>query len=248
MKTKIFTTLLLATFTYSGITTQLQTRPAIARTPEANTANRVYAKANPAVVTVRHNNGHGTGFIIKADGYIITNAHVVAGAPAVVTVMMADGKTEIPADVVGFGAKGLDLALLKINRPGKLPTVALGKTRSIRVGDSVYAIGTPMSENNQSTFTAGMVSAFREKGRVIQHNAATNQGSSGGPLLNDKGEVIGVNTSGVLSKVICEDGKVCARSTGTVGINYAISVDFIRLFLQDASSGKISSQPSIERE
>jgi serine protease Do len=241
MKTNILLTLLLTTLTCGTITTQLPTSPAIAKPTPTNTANRVYTKANPAVVTVRSNRGHGSGFIIKADGYIITNAHVVAGAPAVVTVMMADGKTEIPADIVGFAPKGMDLALLKINRPGKLPTVTLGNSQSIQVGDDIYAIGTPLQEDNQSTFTAGMVSALREKGLIIQHNATINQGSSGGPLLNDKGEVIGVNTAGVLSKVICEDGKVCARTNGTVGINYAISVDFIRAFLR----GKIFTQPSI---
>jgi serine protease Do len=245
MKTRIFTTLLLATLTYSGITTQLQTRPAIA---ETNTANRVFAKANPAVVTIRNNNGHGSGFIINASGYIITNAHVVAGQPKVVTVMMADGKTEMPADVVGFSAKGLDLALLKINRPGKLPIVTLGNTKSIRVGDNVYAIGTPLGEENQSTFTAGMVSAIREEGRRIQHNAAVNKGNSGGPLLNEKGEVVGVNTQIPFTRVICKDGKICAMSTGNVGIAYAISIDVVKSFLQDASSGKISSQPSIEPE
>uniref|UniRef100_UPI0037C10FF6 trypsin-like peptidase domain-containing protein n=1 Tax=Chamaesiphon sp. OTE_75_metabat_556 TaxID=2964692 RepID=UPI0037C10FF6 len=76
--------------------------PLLAKTPATNTANRVYAKANPAVVTIRNNQGHGSGFIISADGFVITNAHVLKGQSAIVTVMMADGKTEMPADVVGF--------------------------------------------------------------------------------------------------------------------------------------------------
>ena len=118
MKSKIFTTLLLATLTCGGISTAYLA-PAIAKTPVASTANRVYTKANPAVVTIRGIGGHGSGFIISADGYVITNAHVVKGQPAVVTLMMADGKTELPADVVGFGKNGLDLALLKINRRGR---------------------------------------------------------------------------------------------------------------------------------
>ena len=117
--------------------------PAVARTAEETTSNRVYTRANPAVVTVRVNGGHGSGFIISGN-YVVTNAHVVKGQPAVVTVIMADGKTEIPVDVVGFATGGVDLALLKINRPGKFPTLALGNVKSLKVGDSVYAIGTPL--------------------------------------------------------------------------------------------------------
>jgi serine protease Do len=103
MKTNILFSLLLTTLTYGGIaTTPYLLAPAVA-IQEGNTANHVFQKANPAVVTVRNNNGHGSGFIISDKGYVITNAHVVAGAPGVVTVMMADGKTEMPADVIGLG-------------------------------------------------------------------------------------------------------------------------------------------------
>lgn len=247
MKTNLILTLLLTTLTYTGITTNPHTLPpAIATTPEANTANRVYDKANPAVVMIRGNNGWGSGFIISANGYIVTNAHVVAGEPAVVTVMMADGKTEMPADVVGFAQDGLDLALIKINRPEKFPTLAPGNSKSIRVGDNVYAIGTPLAEVNQNTFTAGMVSGIREDSRWIQHNAAINRGNSGGPLLNDKGEVIGVNTKIKVALVICSNGKVCGATTGNIGINYAISIDLVRSFVQDAMTGKISSKPTVK--
>jgi serine protease Do len=248
MKINILLTLLLTTLTYTGITTNPHTLPpATAKTPEANTANRVYETANPAVVMIRGNNIWGSGFIISANGYIVTNAHVVAGQPAVVTVMMADGKTEMPADVVGFSRDGLDLALIKINRPEKFPILAPGNSKSIRIGDSVYAIGTPLAEFNQNTFTAGMVSGLRGDSRIIQHNAAINQGNSGGPLLNDKGEVIGINTAGKSAKVICNDGKVCGVSTGNVGVNYAISIDLIRSFVQDAMIGKFSSKPTVTK-
>jgi serine protease Do len=208
---------------------------AVARTPVETTANRVYARANPAVVTVRNNSGHGSGFIVSADGYVITNAHVVKGQPAVVTVMMADGKTEMPADVVGFATGGVDLALLKINRQVKLPTVAISNAKTLRVGDSVYAIGTPLGEVNQNTFTSGMVSAFREGGQVIQHNAAVNPGNSGGPLLNDLGEAIGVNTY------------IYTRNNGgSVGLSFAIGANTIRQFLADARQGKISPVATID--
>lgn len=234
MKTKILTALLLATLTCGGFSTA-DLIPAAAKTPVANTANRVYAKANPAVVTIRGNGAHGSGFIISDDGYVITNAHVVKGQPAVVTLMMADGKTEIPADLVGFGKNGLDLALLKINRRGqKFPTVALSQMTSVRVGDNAYAIGTPLDEAFQNTFTTGIVSALREDGKSIQHNATINPGNSGGPLLNDKGEVIGVNTLGF------------GRDTGNVGLNYAIGVDLVRQFALDARRGKSSPVATID--
>ncbi|MFM2305061.1 MAG: hypothetical protein RLZZ135_2473 [Cyanobacteriota bacterium] len=237
MKTKILTTLLLATLTCGGIST-IYLIPATAKTPAATTttANRVYEKANPAVVTIRNNNGHGSGFIISNDGYVITNAHVIKGQPAVVTLIMADGKTEIPADLVGFGKNGLDLALLKINRRGqKFPTVALSKTIS-RVGDNTYAIGTPLDEAFKNTLTTGIVSAIRDDGNYIQHNAAINPGNSGGPLLNDRGEVIGVNTLGA------------GRDTGNVGLNLALGINLIRQFTIEARQGKSSPVATIETE
>jgi serine protease Do len=234
VKTKILGTLLLATLTCGGISTA-NLIPAAAKTPVANTANRVYAKANPAVVTIRGNSTWGSGFIISGDGYVITNAHVIQGQPAVVTLMMADGKTEIPADVVGFGKDGLDLVLLKINRRGqKFPTVALARTNSVAVGDSTYAIGTPLNEALQNTFTAGIVSAIRDGGKFLQHNVAINPGNSGGPLLNDKGEVIGVNTGGF------------GRDTGNVGLNYAIGIDLVRQFITEARQGKSSPVGTVE--
>ncbi len=247
MKTNILLTLLLTTLTYTGITTTPHTLPATARTPEANTANRVYETANPAVVMIRGINGWGSGFIVSPNGHIVTNAHVVDGEPAVVTVMMADGKTEMPADVVGFARDGLDLALIKINRPEKFPILAPGNSKSIRVGDSVYAIGTPIDEIHQNTFTAGIVGGLRENSRWIQHNAAINPGNSGGPLLNDKGQVIGVNTKIKGAKVICRDGKVCGASMGNVGINYAISIDLVQSFVQDAMTGKFSSKQTVTK-
>jgi serine protease Do len=236
MNTKIVATVLLATLTCGGMgisTSHLI--PAIARAPETNTANRVYEKANPAVVTIRGNTNLGSGFIISADGYVITNAHVIKGQPKVTTLIMADGVTEIPADLVAFGRGGLDLALLKINRRGqKFNTVPIGKMASVKVGDNTYAIGTPLDEAFKNTLTAGIVSAIREGGKFIQHNAAISPGNSGGPLLNDRGQVIGVNTLGF------------GRDIGGVGLNYAIGADQIRQFVIDARSGKGSPVATID--
>ena len=242
MKTKIFLPLLLTTLISTSIIPNILP-PAIAK---PITANNIYSKASPAVVTVRSNRGHGSGFLVSANGYIITNAHVVQDTVAVVTVMMADGKTEMPADVVGFARNGLDLAILKINRKGKLPTLSLGSQKSVQVGNNVYAIGTPLEEENQSTFTSGIVSGLRDKGQTIQHSAAINSGNSGGPLLNERGEVIGVNSSGMGARVYCSDGEVCGVSRGNVGINYAISVNSLRSFLQDFKQGKVSRRSTLK--
>lgn len=247
--TKLWTTVLLALSLTGGISlahSLTHINPAVAETAEVTTAKRVYARANPAVVMIRGNTGSGSGFIISSDGYIITNAHVAKDQPTVMTVMMADGKTELPADLVGFATGGLDLALLKISRPGKYPTVRLAKSKSIAIGDSVYAIGTPLAELNQNTFTNGMVSAFRVDGQVIQHNAAINSGNSGGPLLNNKAEVVGVNTWGAFSKVVDADGNQVARGTGNVGINFAIGADLVRQFLSDARQQRISATATIK--
>jgi serine protease Do len=233
---KLCSTLLLALSLTGGVFVtgdRFSIAPAIARTPAETTANRVYTRANPAVVTIRNNNGHGSGFIISADGYVITNAHVMKGQPAVVTVMMADGKTEMPADLVGFATGGVDLAILKINRHGKLPTVKIAHSKSIKVGDSVYAIGTPLDESIQNSFTSGMVSAVREEGKIIQHNAAINHGNSGGPLLNNNAEVIGVNTY------------MATTTNANIGINFAISGDVVRQFVADALQGKASPVATI---
>jgi serine protease Do len=224
----------------------LTTTPLLAKTPATTTANRVYEKANPAVVTIRSNSGWGSGFIVSADGFVITNAHVLKGQSAVVTLMMADGKTEVPADVVGFAKGGVDLALLKINRRQKFPSINLGKGNGLRVGDAVYAIGTPLAERNQNSLTAGMVSAIRDGGKIIQHSAPINPGNSGGPLINDRGEVIAVNTAGSLTQVQDDEGKTIGRNIGSSGIGYAVSVDLVRKFLLDVKQGNISAVATIE--
>jgi serine protease Do len=222
--------------------------PAVAKSVQSTTsASSIYSRVNPAVVTVRWNRGHGSGFIVSGDGYVVTNAHVVQDASSVVTVMMSDGRTEYAADVVGFAKNGVDLALLKINRRGKLPTVKLGDARSIKVGDTVYAIGTPRYEDLHNTMTRGIVSSFRPDMGAIQIDAAINNGNSGGPLLNERGEVIGVNTWGLVTHIPCTDepSKICGTSNGNVGLNLSISVDIVKKFLGDFQRGGLSAKATI---
>ncbi len=158
----------------------------------------------------------GTGFIISANGYVVTNNHVIDGADEVV-VKLSDGE-EHPAKVVGADSK-LDIALLKIDAKGLRP-VKLGDSEKLRVGDWVVAIGNPFGLDQ--TVTAGIVSA---KGRVIgagpydsfiQTDAAINPGNSGGPLFNARGEVVGINTA------------IYSRSGGNNGIGFAIPINLAR--------------------
>jgi serine protease Do len=117
MRIKMAVGCLVGLMAAGSIQSVISVPPVIAKTVTEQTASNVYRRANPAVVTVRvGERAHGSGFIISQDGFVVTNAHVAAGAPSVVTLMMADGKTEIPADVIGFARDGVDLALLKINK------------------------------------------------------------------------------------------------------------------------------------
>ena len=155
----------------------------------------------------------GSGFIISADGYILTNAHVVDAADEVV-VKLTD-KREFRAKVIGAD-KRTDVALIKIEA-SSLPTVRLGDPSMLRVGEWVLAIGSPFGFDN--SVTAGIVSA---KGRslpqenyvpFIQTDVAINPGNSGGPLFNMRGEVVGINS------------QIYSRSGGFMGISFAIPID-----------------------
>ena len=159
------------------------------------------------------NRSLGSGFILSADGYIMTNAHVVDGADEVV-VKLTD-KRELKAKVIGAD-KRTDVALIKIEASG-LPTVRLGDPAALKVGEWVVAIGSLFGFDN--SVTAGIVSA---KGRslpqenfvpFIQTDVAINPGNSGGPLFNMKGEVVGINS------------QIYSRSGGFMGISFAIPID-----------------------
>ncbi|MFT5442958.1 MAG: serine protease Do [Myxococcota bacterium] len=140
--------------------------------------------------------GAGTGFVISANGYIATNAHVVDGADEI-NVSFLDGKS-LPAKVIGLDIK-TDLALIKVESDVPLPAIPLGDSDAVRPGEWVVAIGNAM--NLEHTVTAGIVSAkhrYLARGNYddfIQTDAAINPGNSGGPLINLAGEVIGINTA-----------------------------------------------------
>jgi serine protease Do len=172
--------------------------PAAATTAEEAKRIRVYEKASPAVVTIDLGLGHGSGFIISPDGLVLTNAHVAEDSGGSVTMILANGQ-EVMADVVGYAQGDLDIAALKIRNAKNLPFLRFAAPNSVKVGQSVYAIGTPLDTRFHNTFTYGVVSRIHPQEGLIQHDAATNGGNSGGPLLNSDGQVIGIN-SGIYSE------------------------------------------------
>lgn len=160
----------------------------------------------------------GSGFIISEDGYIITNHHVIREADKITVRLSMLREEEYQATIVGTDEK-TDLALIKIEAKHSLPTLPLGNSTNLRVGDWVIAIGNPFGL--EQTVTIGIVSA---KGRVIggpyddfiQTDASINPGNSGGPLLNLAGEVVGVNTA------------IFSRGGGNIGIGFAIPIDLAK--------------------
>src|SRR6187551_2226693 len=155
--------------------------------------------------------GVGSGFILTADGFVMTNAHVVEGADEVI-VTLTD-KREFKAKIIGADKRS-DVAVVKIEATG-LPAVKIGDINRLKVGEWVMAIGSPFGLEN--TVTAGIVSA---KGRdtgdylpFIQTDVAINPGNSGGPLINMRGEVVGINS------------QIYSRSGGFMGISFAIPID-----------------------
>ena len=171
--------------------------------------------------------GVGSGFIISQDGFVLTNAHVVDGASEVY-VKLTD-KREFKAKVIGAD-KRTDVAVLKIEG-GKLPRVNIGDSDKIKAGEWVIAIGSPFDLEN--TVTAGIISAkARDTGDflpLIQTDVAVNPGNSGGPLINMRGEVIGINS------------QIYSRSGGYMGISFAIPIDeAMRVVEQLRASGTVT--------
>ena len=168
---------------------------------EALTIQEIYQKVNPSTVTVLTGNRDGsamvgTGVIFTEDGYILTNAHVIAGGSECYVVL--DTGEDYRACLLGLDEEK-DLAVIKIAASG-LPAAEFGDSDALTVGDPVYAIGNPLGVELRGTLTDGIVSAINRDVYVdgvtmtlIQTNAALNNGNSGGPLINQYGQVIGIN-------------------------------------------------------
>jgi len=207
---------------FFGVPMPRQQQPNTPNTPRPN-PNRKGGSAQQEEVP----RGVGSGFIISADGYIMTNAHVVEGASDVY-VTLTD-KREFKAKIIGSDTR-TDVALLKIDG-SSLPRLVIGDSDKIRAGEWVLAIGSPFGLEN--TVTAGIISAkARDTGDylpLIQTDVAVNPGNSGGPLINLRGEVIGINS------------QIYSRSGGFMGISFAVPIDeALRVSDQLKASGRVT--------
>ena len=205
---------------------------------------QIYAENIHSVVsifcTIPGGSSTGTGVILSDDGYIVTNCHVVEDALAV-SIELTDGRS-LPATLIGSDAVS-DLAVLHIDADD-LIAAKFGDSATLKVGDSVAAIGDPLGKSLRGTFTDGIVSAINRDvtlgGRtmtLIQTNAALNSGNSGGPLLNCFGQVIGINTLKIGNFV---------DSAGVEGIGFAIPSSTVKVVVdQLIRQGYVSGRPTL---
>jgi S1-C subfamily serine protease len=196
---------------------------------------QIYREAAPGVVRVTQAQGQGSGFVIDSEGHILTNAHVVDGSgPVFVSFSNED---RVQATIVGKD-DSTDTALLKVTESaGALRPLALGTSTSVQVGDPVVAIGNPFGLDR--TITSGIVSAVARQieapngfpiNNAIQTDAAINHGNSGGPLLNMRGQVIGINSQIANSGI-----------DANVGVGFAIPIDMVKQIATDLQkSGKVT--------
>ncbi|MCO1655665.1 S1C family serine protease [Pseudonocardia humida] len=185
------------------------------------TLDAVAAAVLPSVVSVEvrgaRGAGTGSGFVIDADGHVLTNAHVVAGGAAV-EVVYADGR-RVSARIVGTDP-ATDVAVLRVPAGGAPPPLVLRTSGDLRVGEAVLAVGSPLGL--AGTVTAGIVSAVGREARLgddgnrqtaIQTDAPINPGNSGGPLIDAGGRVVGINTA------------IASLGSGSIGIGFAIPAE-----------------------
>lgn len=183
----------------------------------------LYEKINPAIVCVdsqiTDGVSCGTGCIIHKHGIILTSAHVVDIGKSVI-VTMSNGQNYNAKVIKKFG-ENKDIALLKINSLVELKTVKFGDSEKIKVGQKVFAIGNPFGFNG--TLTQGIISRIDYSKNRIQTDAAINPGSSGGPLLNKNGEIIGINQA-----IYNPDNNI-----SNIGIGFAIPINSVKEYLQE---------------
>jgi putative serine protease PepD len=218
----------------------------------ALTATQIYQQDSPGVVSIKavtaEGEDSGTGIVLDEHGLILTNDHVIHGAQSMTVSSKASASSAHTATLVGEEANN-DLALIRVDPSGLgLKSLKLISSSSVQVGDGVYAIGNPYGLNE--TLTRGIVSALgREISApdgakitgALQTDAALNPGNSGGPLLNNLGEVIGVN-----SQIASDAASVAGSQPGSTGVGFAISSDTVAQAIKAIKSGKGVAYPSTQ--
>jgi putative serine protease PepD len=218
----------------------------------APTATEIYQRDSTGVVAIKaitaKGEDEGTGIVLNEKGLILTNDHVIAGATSITVEANGSSSMTRVAKVVGEEANQ-DLALISVNPSGLgLKALTLASSTPVQVGDSVYAIGNPYGL--EETLTRGIVSALgREISApdgnkitgAIQTDAALNPGNSGGPLLNEEGEVIGVN-----SQIASDAASVEGSQPGSTGVGFAISSDTVAEVVKKIEAGQGVTYASVQ--
>jgi putative serine protease PepD len=219
----------------------------------ALTATQIYKQASKGVVSIQSTTAQGadsgTGIVLNEKGLILTNDHVIAGGTSLTVAANGSSTVTRPATLVGEEANS-DLALIRVDPTGLgLKPLDVVSSSSVQVGDSVYAIGNPYGLDE--TLTRGIVSALGRSisapdgaaiSDAIQTDAALNPGNSGGPLLNDQGQVIGVN-----SQIASDAASVAGSQPGSTGVGFAISSNTVAQVIKTIESGKGVSSASATR-
>ncbi len=200
---------------------------------ESESLGTAIANVRASVVGITSNaaGGSGTsgsGMIVSPEGYIVTNSHVVGAGDAVTVTLFSPARASYSARIVRLDDRA-DLALLKIDTDGTFPAVSLGESETLEVGDIVLAVGSPYGF--EQSVTRGIVGNTdmdvviegRQYRNMIQTDAATNKGNSGGPLVNIEGEVVGINTA------------IYAPTGAFAGISFAIPASRVKHLLQEAN-------------
>lgn len=215
-----------------GIST-IATVPLIAPSPiqaqDEDTNIRVYKQASPAVVSIQSRSGNGSGSIIDPKGLVLTNAHVVRGATTV-NVILSD-KRQFRGVVIA-SSRNPDLAVIRLDGvTTNLPTIQIASSSGIQVGQRAFAIGNPFGRF-AGTLTTGIISRIDSDRKLLQTDAALNPGNSGGPLLNSRAELVGVNTA------------IFTTSSANSGIGLAIEADTVKQFIAAVRQGAIANNPT----
>ncbi len=227
---------------------------------KALTATQLYKQDSTGVVAIKavtaEGEDEGTGIVLNENGLILTNDHVIKGATSLTVDASGSSKKTTSAKIVGEEANQ-DLTLIEVNPSGlELKPLALASSSSVQVGDTVYAIGTPYGL--EETFTKGIVSALNREisapdgskiTGAIQTDAALNPGNSGGPLLDEQGKVIGVN-----SQIASDAARTEGSQPGSTGVGFAISSNTVASVVkkietgEGVSSASASTQGAVQTE